>query len=147
MRAHIYIPSHSFFTGNSTKIVLFSIIMPIQKIRTQWFVYLLRLSNGTKIKHWVFSNSTKNLYTVFFYPSKAYFPNNRFFPSDKIYPHGLQTSKFCKSAKMLLTIVRNGKVQLWSRLQGHDIHRKFNENLSTGSKAATDGHIHNTVMS
>jgi hypothetical protein len=51
------------------------------------------------------------------------------------------------SAMMLLMIVGNGKVQLWSRLQGHNIDRKVNENLSTGSKAATEGHIHTTVMS
>jgi hypothetical protein len=48
---------------------------------------------------------------------------------------------------MLLIIVGNGKVQLWGRLQGHNIDRKFHENLSTGSMAATEGHIHTTVTS
>jgi hypothetical protein len=51
------------------------------------------------------------------------------------------------SAMLLLMIVGNGKVQLWDTLQGHNIDRKFNENLSTGSKAATEGHTHTTVMS
>jgi len=51
------------------------------------------------------------------------------------------------SATMLLITVGNGKVQFWGRLQGHNIDRKFNENQSTGSKTATEGHIHTTVMS
>jgi hypothetical protein len=48
---------------------------------------------------------------------------------------------------MLFMTVGNGKVQLWGRLQGHNIDRKFNKNLSPGSKAATEGHKHTTVMS
>jgi hypothetical protein len=51
------------------------------------------------------------------------------------------------SATMLLIIVGNGKVQLWDKLQRHNIDTKFNENLSTSSKAATEGHMHTTVMS
>lgn len=84
----------------------------------------------------------------FLYPNKAYFPNNRFFPSDEISPCSqFWTSKFCMSATMLLMTVGNGKVQLWGRLQGHNVDWSVNEKLSSDSKAATEGHIHTTVMS
>jgi hypothetical protein len=48
---------------------------------------------------------------------------------------------------MLLLIVGNRKVQLWGRLQGYNIDKTFNENLSTGSKDATKEHTQSTVMS
>jgi hypothetical protein len=91
-------------------------------------------------RHVVILYYTKDYYTRLLYVPQIYNQTSLYGPvaSDAIVG---PTSQVCSSHILLLPIVRNRKVQFYSRSQLHNIHTKFHPNPFRGSRVESSGRI------